>query len=213
MAIEPALNTASRRSKQAGFTLIELLIAVAIAAVISALAYQAIDQGVRIKTQAEASADRFEALQRTLWWMQQDFTQMAPRTVQDELGSPLPAFQLSYDYGVEMTRAAVYPSPYGVSGLVRIGYALDGDVLNRLVWPVLDRSPDTEVMRLPVLSKVTAFQVRVLNAQNEWQEIWPNPQQSLTALPQLTEVVLTLEDLGEVRRLFPGVDGLPEATP
>ncbi len=196
-------------NKQAGFTLIELLIAVAIASVIAVLSYQAIHQGVLIKENTDESVERFEAVQRTLWWMEQDFTQMAPRTVQDVLGSALPAFQLSYDYGAEMTRIAVYPSPYGVAGLVRIGYVLEDGVLYRQVWPVIDRAPDSEVERLPVLSDVARFDVRALNADNQWQEIWPEADQPLTDLPKLIEVTLTLEDMGQIRRLFPGVDGLP----
>ncbi|KUJ74553.1 type II secretion system protein GspJ [Thiomicrospira sp. XS5] len=198
--------------KQAGFTLIELLIAVAIASVIAVLSYQAIHQGVLVKENADESVERFEAVQRTLWWMEQDFTQMAPRTVQDVLGSPLPTFQLSYDYGAEMTRIAVYPSPYGIAGLARIGYVLEDGVLYRQVWPVIDRAPDSEVERLPVLSDVARFEVRVLNADNQWQEIWPEADQPLTDLPRLIEVTLTLEDMGQIRRLFPGVDGLPGAS-
>lgn len=198
--------------KQAGFTLIELLIAVAIASVIAVLSYQAIHQGVLIKANTDESVERFEAVQRTLWWMEQDFTQMAPRTVQDVLGSPLPAFKLSYDYGAEMTRIAVYPSPYGIAGLARIGYVLEDGVLYRQVWPVIDRAPDSEVERLPVLSDVARFEVRVLNADNQWQEIWPEADQPLTDLPRLIEVTLTLEDMGQIRRLFPGVDGLPGAS-
>jgi len=198
--------------KQAGFTLIELLIAVAIASVIAVLSYQAIHQGVLVKENADESVERFEAVQRTLWWMEQDFTQMAPRTVQDVLGSPLPAFQLSYDYGAEMTRIAVYPSPYGIAGLARIGYVLEDGVLYRQVWPVIDRAPDSEVERLPVWSDVARFEVRVLNADNQWQEIWPEADQPLTDLPRLIEVTLMLEDMGQIRRLFPGVDGLPGAS-
>jgi general secretion pathway protein J len=77
---------------------------------------------------------------------------------------------------------------------------------------VIDRAPDSEVERLPVLSDVARFEVRVLNADNQWQEIWPEADQPLTDLPSLIEVTLTLEDMGQIRRLFPGVDGLPGAS-
>lgn len=195
--------------RQAGFTLIELLIAMAISAVIAVMAYQAVNQAVTVKSVTDDSVTRFEAVQRAVWWLEQDFTQLAPRTVQDTLGDRLPAFQLSYDYGVEMTRIAVYPSPYGVAGLVRIGYVLEGDVLYRVVWPVLDRSPDTEAQRLPILKNVQKFDIRVMNAKRQWQNTWPDDKQADTDLPYMTEIVLTLEDLGEIRRLLPGVDGLP----
>lgn len=197
--------------RQAGFTLIELLIAVAISALIAVITYQAVNQAVTVKTVTDESVTRFESVQRAVWWMEQDFTQLAPRTVQDELGDAASAFLLTVDYGVEMTRIAVYPSPYGVAGLARVGYVLEGETLYRVAWPVLDRAPDSVAERMPILDKVKRFEIRALNANRQWQTVWPEQEQALTDLPIMTEVVLELDDLGEIRRLFPGVDGLTGA--
>lgn len=197
---------------QQGFTLIELLIAMAVSAVVAVLAYQAVDQVVTVKESSESSIERFQKVQRAIWWMEQDFTQMAPRTISDELGGTLPAYLNRSGQDVELTRIAIFPSPYGVSGLVRVGYLLEGETLYRLVWPVLDRAPDTEPLRLPILDKVVSFGVNQLSADGQWLSVWPQQQEQTTLLPTLIEMRIEIEGLGEIRRLFPGVDGMPITT-
>lgn len=216
----------SSRRDQLGFTLIELLIALSISAVIAVLSYQAIAQVSDVKLQTQTHTDQFSGLQRTLWWMEQDFSQMVARSVQDTLGQNIPAYQ-ARNNRVELTRIAVYPSPYGVSGLVRVGYELEEGVLYRVVWPVLDRAPDTEPRRLAVLEGVSNFRIRQLkqaqtptgdsnsvngNSSNntnkaaEWLDDWPKVSQNLTELPGLVEIRFNYEGFGEVRRLVLGAD-------
>ncbi|MDG6773659.1 type II secretion system minor pseudopilin GspJ [Thiomicrorhabdus sp. ZW0627] len=193
-------------SRQAGFTLIELLIALTISAVIAVIAYQTVSSVVTLQDRTEKHASEMEQLQRAIWWMEQDFIQLAPRTVQDGLGGTLPAFQYRRDLGVELTRIAEFPTPYGMGGLLRVAYRLEDGVLYRLVWPVLDRAPDTQPTKLPVLEHVERFEIRLLNANNEYVRSWPTEQQVLTALPRLTEVSLEIEGMGEVTRLFMGAE-------
>lgn len=195
-----------RRSTQSGFTLIELLIALAISAVIAVLGYQAVSSVVSVQTRTEDHAAKMEQLQRAVWWMEQDLIQLAPRTIQDGLGAVLPALQYRGDLGLEFTRIAEFPTPYGMGGLLRVAYQLDDGMLYRLVWPVLDRAPDTQPTRLPVLEGVQAFEVRLLNAQNQYVTNWPGEQQLLTDLPKLTEVRLEIDGMGEMTRLFMGAE-------
>jgi len=194
------------RSTQSGFTLIELLIALAISAVIAVLGYQAVSSVVSVQTRTEAHAAEMEQLQRAVWWMEQDLIQLAPRTIQDSLGAVLPAFQYRDDLGLEFTRIAEFPTPYGMGGLLRVAYQLDDGILYRLVWPVLDRAPDTQPTRLPVLEGVQAFEIQLLNARNEYVNSWPSEQQTLTDLPRLTKVRLEIEGMGEMTRLFMGAE-------
>lgn len=208
-----AIKTPAEPCNQRGFTLIELLIALAVSAVIAVLAYQTVGSVVTLQSRTEAHAGQMETLQRALWWMEQDFTQLTPRTVQDGLGSPLPALVYRSDLGVEMTRIAAYPSPYGSGGLLRVGYELQDEVLYRVVWPVLDRAPDTQPIRLPVLEGVESFEIRLLNAQNEYVTSWPAETQLLTALPRMTEVRLQLREWGDLTRLFLGADSAAWITP
>ncbi|MEA3405619.1 MAG: type II secretion system minor pseudopilin GspJ [Pseudomonadota bacterium] len=203
-----------KRKQQSGFTLIELLIALTISSVISVIAYQAVSSVVTLQTRTEKHAEQMETLQRAMWWMEQDFIQLAPRTIRDGLGAVLPAFQYRDDLGVELTRIAEFPTPYGAGGLLRVAYQLEDNVLYRLVWPVLDRAPDTEPTKLPVLQGVEAFEIRLLNAKNQYVTSWPSEEQALTALPKLTEVRIQLEEMGEFTRLFMGaeIEALPQAS-
>jgi general secretion pathway protein J len=195
------------KQKQSGFTLIELLVAMAISAVIAVLAYQSIAEVTDVSQNLEGKSTEFADLQRAIWWIEQDFAQMAPRTVQDVLGSSLPAYWVQPDR-VELTRIALYPSPYGISGLVRVAYSVDNKKLIRWVWPVLDRAPNTEPQKIEILDGVTQFEVRQLNAQKAWQTNWPEAEQSATELPGLVEIRFNYAGFGDLRRLILGVDGL-----
>ncbi|MBN2865072.1 MAG: type II secretion system minor pseudopilin GspJ [Thiotrichales bacterium] len=195
-----------RQQAQRGFTLIELLIALSISSVISVIAYQTVSSVVQVQTRTEAHTEQMETLQRAMWWMEQDFIQLAPRSIQDGLGSVLPAFQYREDLGVELTRIAEFPTPYGSGGLIRVAYQLEDETLYRLVWPVVDRAPDTQPTRTPILTGVERFEIRLMNMQDQFVNIWPNESQALSALPKLTEVRLQLAEMGEITRLFMGAE-------
>ncbi|WP_319380146.1 type II secretion system minor pseudopilin GspJ [Thiomicrorhabdus sp.] len=194
---------------QSGFTLIELLIAIAISAVLAVIAYQAVQSVVKVEEGLDRHSERFQQVQRALWWLQQDLVQAAPRPIGDGLGSSLPAMQYRADLGLEVSRIADFVTPQGESGLLRVGYRLHDETLYRLVWPVMDRAPDTEARETILLTGVTSFQVRFLNSQKQWQLVWPNEssnqsESNLYALPLLTEVQIELQDMGKIRRLFQG---------
>lgn len=196
----------SLAKRQAGFTLIELLIAMMIAAVIAVMAYQAISQVVGVKTHTDESGAQFDALQKAIWWLEQDLVQLAPRTVLDELGDVLPAMWVQADLVAEWSRFAAYPTPYGQAGLLRVGYVLEGESLYRLVWPVMDRAQDTQPKKIKLLSNVETFELRLLNAENQWQSLWPAMDAPKAGLPKMIELTLSLKGMGQVRRLLTGVD-------
>lgn len=192
---------------QAGFTLIELLIAIAVSAVIALLAYQSIDSAVRISEAHKAQQKSLSALQRAVWWLEQDMMQMAPRPVLDQLGSALPAMQLQ-SAQMEWSRIALYPTPHSSGGLVRVRYLIEDNQLVRLSWPVLDQAPDSLPRRQRLLDGVEGLSIRVLDANEFWFDFWPQPNRPLDALPRLVEIELDIENLGKIKRLLPGVDGM-----
>ena len=87
-----------------------------------------------------------------------------------------------------------------------MAYQLEDETLYRLVWPVLDRAPDTQPTRTPILNGVERFEIRLLNKDDQFVDLWPNESQALSALPKLTEVRLQLLDMGEITRLFMGAE-------
>ncbi|WP_321325766.1 type II secretion system minor pseudopilin GspJ [Thiomicrorhabdus sp.] len=193
------------RLKQGGFTLIELLVALGVSAVIAVLSYQSIDSMVNVKTSVEEHSNQAEKLQRAMWWMEQDFVQLVPRPVEDELGSKIAAFKYRDDTGVELSRNAQFATPNANGGLLRVGYILENKVLYRLTWPVMDRAPDTKPKKVVLLKDVTGFDIELLSANNHWVQSWPASSQALSALPRAIKVTIEHKTLGKLSRLFLGV--------
>lgn len=198
--------SAHRSKAQQGFTLIELLVALGVSAVIAVLAYQSINSMVNVKASVEQHSTENEKLQRALWWMEQDFIQLAPRSIQDELGSPQAAFKYRQDIGVEFTRIAQYATPNASGGLLRVAYQLDNGDLYRLSWPVLDRAQDTKPTKVELLSDIKRFDVELLTAKKAWVKDWPRANQGLTDLPRISLITIEHKTFGTITRLFMGVE-------
>ncbi|MGH8370766.1 MAG: type II secretion system protein GspJ, partial [Gammaproteobacteria bacterium] len=82
---------------------------------------------------------------------------------------------------------------------------LDDGKLLRLSWTELDRATQAEPSKQTLLTDVTAFSLRYMDASGQWQEQWPplntNPNLYLERLPRAVEIKLTLKDWGEFTRL------------
>lgn len=201
-----------RSSQQQGFTLIELLIAMSLSAIIIVLSYQAISQASQIESLTSEKAEHLKQLQRAFWWLEKDVTQVVPRSVKGSYDDRLAAFALENTppdaSQLEFTRIAKGQSPYSTAGLLRVGYQLENQTLYRIIWPVLDRAPDTEAKKIPVLHNVTGFRVRVLDSDKRWQLDWPPLDKPKTELPQMVEITLSFDNHSNITRLFPVVDNL-----
>lgn len=191
--------------RQQGFTLIELLLALGISAVIAVLSYQSINSMVTVKQSVKQNADELQELQRLVWHLQQDLVQLVPRAIQDQLGESLPALDYRADTGLELTRIAQFPTPNSTGGLLRVGYQIDNGSLYRLTWGELDRAQDTQVNRVKLLDEVSRFEVRFLDASDQWQTSWPAQVEQPTGLPKLTKVLIDSEQYGLIERHFMGV--------
>jgi type II secretion system protein J len=94
-----------------GFTLIELLVALFITAIIFAMGYGAINQALKNRDSLQQQQDRLTAVQNAVRIMVQDFTQLVPRPVRDQLGeSSLPCLMGSPN-GVSLTAGALAATP------------------------------------------------------------------------------------------------------
>ena len=194
--------------RQRGFTLIELLVAMGIAALIAVLAYQAVDQVVRLKAQAAVRAEALLAQQRMLWKMERDVLQMAPQVVRGPYGDPQPAMVLD-DQGWRFSRVQRHLSPQGARGIVRVGYRLEGGTLVRELWPVLNPAQDVQPHRQRLLSGVRRFEVWLwASAGAAPQRDWPFLDEAgvprMTALPVAVRVRLELEDGTVLTRWWTG---------
>jgi general secretion pathway protein J len=178
-----------------GFTLIELLVALFIAAVMFAVGYGALRQGLTTHESLKAQQQQLLDLQRAVRVIEQDFVQLAPRPVRQAVGSEpaQPALQGAppgTQPVVALTRAG-WSNPAGLQrpGLERVAYYLENGTLRRENWYVLDPTLASTTQKRELLKHVKTFAIRYLDVNHAWQEQWP-PATSTVLLGQTQELML-----------------------
>lgn len=201
--------------RNSGFTLLEVLIAIAIFALISAMAYGALNQSLRTRDRVEEERQFWHALSMVFLRLEDDIGQARARGVRDNGGAPLPPFvgqptdsRAVGAANLELTRAGVPVFGEGVrSDLQRVAYRLADSTLTRLAWPELDRAPQSAPQEAPLLTGVEELRLRFYSAAGRWEERWPpsagttNPPPG-NDLPRGVEVTLILTGRSEITRLF-----------
>lgn len=193
-----------------GFTLVELLVAVAIFAVIAALAYGGLESVIRQSEHNTDAMSQLRRMQQALTIVARDFSQLQPRTIRDPLGgSPLAAFASTPQNlpQTEFTRGGwMNPLADVRSTEERVAYQLDDGKLVRLAWPELDRTVETQPVKQTLLPDVTAFDLRFMNSDGQWQDQWPplNTDASayLVQRPRAVEIRMTVKNLGQITRII-----------
>jgi len=193
-----------------GFTLIEILVAVAIFAVLTTLCYGALNQAILASEALNERMDRLQALQRTMRQLADDFQQLAPRPIRDELGDNYrPALDTGYQGGfaLELTRSG-WSNPLVLprSTMQRVAYRIEDGVLIRYRWLTLDRTLGNEPVGVEMLDEVQNIRFRFMQSNGEFVEQWP-PLSSqggpdLRQRPRAVEILVQLESEGELTRLI-----------
>ncbi len=198
------------RSARNGFTLIEVLVALAVFGVMSMLAYSVLGQTLSNADLLANRMDRLQSVQRAVRYLSTDLLQIAPRPVRNEIGDGFdPALQtsLSSEFALELTHGG-WGNPAGLprSTLQRTAYRLEDDELVRYHWNVLDRTYANEPVATVLLDDVEGLLFNYLQSNGEWTQAWPPQGQSsaigLRSRPRAVEIVLTLRDQGEIRRML-----------
>jgi general secretion pathway protein J len=192
-----------------GFTLIEVLVALAVFGVLSVVAYMALGQTLSNADLLGERMARLEAIQRTIRYLDSDLMQAAPRPVRGLLGDGYePAIRTSFasEYALEVTHGG-WTNPAGLprGTLQRSAYRIEDDELIRYHWRVLDRTINNEPIETVLLDGVESIEFRYLTTDGEGSEQWPPANVAGPAAfrlrPRAVEVVLTLFNEGEIRRL------------
>lgn len=193
---------------QRAFTLIELLVAMFLLAILGSAGFQMLFQITAVRDRIEQQSVRLSELQRTFYWLAEDITQIADRSVRSAVDSALPPLQVNLqgENLFELTRAgwanpAADVSPLR-SNLQRVAYTLDDDNLIRQYWYHLDPVDELPSRRRQMLTGVESLSFRFLDRSGEWTESWPPTDTEDPGLPLAIEFMLELDDYGEIRRVF-----------
>lgn len=193
-----------------GFTLIEVLVALAIFGILSVLAYQALGQTFSNADLLNERMDRLRAVQQAMRVLGNDIRLAAPRPVRDPLtGTLVPALRTKpgSEFALEVTRGG-WPNPASLprGTLQRAHYRIDEGVLQRMHWNVLDAGLSSEPIITELLDDVESVVFNYLPPGGDWTDQWPPfgivGTQAARIRPYVVEVVLTLDDQGEIRRFF-----------
>lgn len=205
--------------RQRGFTLLEVLIAMAVTAFIATVAYSGIATVISGAEQLREAGDRTRDLNRAFALLNRDLRQFVRRPVRDEFGNLQPALMGGplAPVALALTRDGWHNSQaLPRSDLQRVYYYVEDGALWRAYYTVLDRAVDGEPQETVLLDGVEALDIRFLSQleslsldrslvvdTRSWPTSWmTEPGASPVAPPVALELRLTLEDLGELRRLY-----------
>ena len=191
-----------------GFTLIELLVAMFLLAILGTAGFQMLFQITATRDRIDVQSQRLSELQRTFYWLAEDVTQIAERSVRSAVDAELAPvqFNLQGENLFEFTRAGWANPAADVtparSNLQRVAYSLDDDRLMRLYWYHLDPIDEAPTRRRQLLTGVEALTFRFLDGSGDWQEDWPPPDVEDPGMPLAIEFTFELQDYGNVARVF-----------
>ncbi len=186
-----------------GFTLLELVLAIAVFGLMASLAYGGLNGLTTQSRWLEREADHFAQVQKALHLIESDIQFAVRRGVRDALGGNVVAM-LGGTGGQLLQLTKVQRSPGDGNDLVRIHYLFTDDVLQRQVWPVLDRLPGHESVTANLLTDLKKLEIRFLGV-DEWHATWPvgtRADEFEAALPRAIELHLELADGASYRRIF-----------
>lgn len=192
-----------------GFTLIEVMVALAVFGVLSVMAYMALGQTLSNADLLTDRMDRLQAIQRAMRYLDSDLSQAVPRPVRDMLGDgfePAIRTNIGSEFALEVTHGG-WSNPAGLprGTLQRSAYRIEDGELIRYHWRVLDRTVNNEPIQTVLLDGVDSIVFRYMTVDGEATEQWPPVNVSgpggFRLRPRAVEIVLTLADEGEIRRL------------
>jgi general secretion pathway protein J len=199
------------------FTLIEVLVALAIFAIMAVLSYRALASVIDSREQLDKETRKWRDAALFFARIEQDLQGLLNRPVRsadDTQSAPIAVNpDVTADGLLTFTRSGYAQAAGLLAAPQRIGYRMKDGRIELLLWPHPDAAPRTVPQVFGVLSGVSAFTVRALDARGNWQERWPAPgtggstsagagAASGEFSPLLVELDVTLKSGETLTRLF-----------
>ena len=191
------------RSKfSSGFTLLEIIIAVAIFGVIASIVFPALLQFLDMRERVDEKHQQISGLQKTFQFLANDLRFASNRLSKDEYGEVgKTTLTINDDFLIDLTALYSDLSLQGLAVPRRVRWQLQGGVLQRIQYPVMDPEADTRVMIQSLLENVEDVEIEVShiedgrdNTDSDWDE--------QKRLPDLIDVTIKMPKGMEYRRVF-----------
>lgn len=192
-----------------GFTLIEVMVAMALTTLIATLAYTSLNSATVASEQTIAEAQRLREIDRALRLLEKDLAQAVARNITDRYGNaenPL----VGGEQDMAFTRTG-WPNPAEDprSQLQRVSWEFYDEQLSRSHSAQLDGYDWEDNKRALLLSGVSTLRINYLGKQasgldrnaDAWRSQWGQGGSNVS-LPVAVQIIIELEDWGEIRRLF-----------
>lgn len=197
-------------SRAHGFTLIEILVAVTILAILAVAAYGGLNALIKSREITKAHNQHFKQLQLAMATIDRDLMQASARPIRLASGASAPAMVGGANNipALAFTRAG-RPNPLLLnhSGLQRVAYLVDGDKLERVVFPVLDRAMAPSEERQTLLDGVRGLSLGFMDEQHDTHSHWPplnaEPGSFVSRVPIAVVITLDTKRWGTVKRIIP----------
>ena len=197
------------RHSEGGFTLIETVVSMLLLAVMSVLSYQAVDAVLATNERSRQGLAEEASLQRAWQIIGRDIMHLRARPFVDGLGMREPAYVTDRsEFGVRFSRGGGPMVKSNPSGLRRVEYSINREQqLQRQSWAITQSPRQSEGSILILMDNVDEVVFEHLTKDFFYSADWPpiNETHSLSSLPKMIRVTITVDGLGESSRLFPGL--------
>jgi general secretion pathway protein J len=185
-----------------GFTLIELLTALLILSLLALMSYRGLGAVLDAREHVTQETDKWRRVASFFARFERDVQLAAPRPVRSASGT-VAAWRGTPDATLEpRLEFSRFSSVEGVDSPRRLGYRLnERQEIELWVWPGLDIAPNALPARYPVLTGVTTFELKYLNANLVWMDTWPSSAAD-SPIPYAVRLRIALTSGEEIVRVF-----------
>lgn len=182
-----------------GFTLLELLVAMVVFSVVAAAAYTGLDSATATEMRIDEEGRKWTNLTFFFSHLERDLACFVDRPVKGQDGGKSPSMvgRMTDTSGVsvELAFTRIGRGAEG-AGPKRVGYRLNGDKIEVLVWPALDLAPGSKPEIYEAINGVGSFSVK-FGIGGNWSQDWNDD-----SPPKAVNVTLALKSGETVRRIF-----------